>query len=83
LDTLVFSAGIGERSASIRARICEGLGFLGVEVHHERNAAHAARISTDASRVAVRVIPTNEELMIARSVFRVLGLDADSAKRDA
>ena len=57
LDTLVFSAGIGERSASIRARICEGLGFLGIELHDERNVAHAAVISADGSRVTVRVIP--------------------------
>jgi acetate kinase len=76
LDTLVFSAGIGERSASIRARICEGLGFLGIELDDTRNAAHAAMISRDASRVTVRVIPTDEELMIARSVSRVLGLHA-------
>ena len=74
LDTLVFSAGIGEQSASIRARICEGLGFLGIELHDGRNAEHAAVISADASRVKVRVIPTNEELMIARSVSRVLRL---------
>jgi acetate kinase len=78
LDTIVFSAGIGERSAPIRARICEGLGFLGVELHDARNRAHAAVISTDASRVTVRVIRTDEELMIARSVVRVLGLDAQT-----
>jgi acetate kinase len=78
LDTIVFSAGIGERSAPIRARICEGLGFLGVELHDARNDAHAAVISTDASRVTVRVIRTDEELMIARSVVRVLGLDAQT-----
>jgi acetate kinase len=78
LDTLVFSAGIGEQSASIRARICEGLGFLGIELHEGRNAGHAAVISAEASRVTVRVIPTNEELMIARSVLRVLGLGADT-----
>jgi acetate kinase len=48
-------------------------GSLGIELHDARNAAHAAAISTDASRVTVRVIPTNEELMIARSVVRVLG----------
>jgi acetate kinase len=82
LDTLVFSAGIGERSASIRARICEGLGFLGLELHAGRNAAHAAVISADASRVTVRVIPTNEELMIARSVSRVLRLGADTTERE-
>ena len=82
LDTLVFSAGIGERSASIRARICDGLDFLGIELQDERNAAHAAVISTEGSRVTVRVIPTNEELMIARSVSRVLGLDADTTERE-
>jgi len=82
LDTLVFSAGIGEQSASIRARICEGLGFLGIELHDGRNAAHAGVISAEGSRVTVRVIPTNEELMIARSVFRVLDLDADSTDRE-
>src|SRR5213594_5249003 len=71
LDTLVFSAGIGEQSAPIRARICEGLGFLGIELQDARNAAHAAVISTDASRVTVRVMRTDEELMIARSVSRV------------
>jgi acetate kinase len=82
LDTLVFSAGIGERSASIRARICQGLGFLGIDLHDERNAAHAAVVSADGSRVTVRVIPTNEELMIARSVSRVLGLDTGTTERE-
>ncbi len=82
LDTLVFSAGIGEQSASIRARICEGLGFLGIELHDGRNAEHTAVISADASRVTVRVIPTNEELMIARSVSRVLRLGADTTERE-
>ena len=78
LDTLVFSAGIGERSASIRSRICQGLDFLGVELHDGRNAAHAQVISAESSRVTVRVIPTNEELMIARSAARVLRLGADT-----
>jgi acetate kinase len=71
----VFSAGIGEHSTPVRARICEGLGFLGIELDPARNAAHAAVISTDASRVSVRVIPTNEELMIARSTARLLNLN--------
>ena len=66
LDTLVFTAGIGEHSAAIRARICDGLGYLGLEVDAARNAAHAPIISRDASRVVVRVIPTDEDLMIAR-----------------
>ena len=82
LDTLVFSAGIGERSASIRARICQGLGFLGIELDDGHNAAHAAVISAEASRVTVRVIPTNEELMIARSVSRVLRLGRDTTERE-
>ena len=82
LDTLVFSAGIGERSASIRARICRGLDFLGIELHDGRNAEDAAVISDEGSRVTVRVIPTNEELMIARSVSRVLRLSTDITERE-
>jgi acetate kinase len=73
LDTLVFSAGIGENCPSIRARICEGLDFLGVGLHEQRNARNAWLISPNAGRVKVRVIRTDEELMIARSVCRVLG----------
>jgi acetate kinase len=76
LDTLVFSAGIGERAAAIRARICEGLNFLGIELNDARNGAQAPVISADASRVTVRVMPTDEELMIARSVSRVLAFNA-------
>ena len=76
LDTLVFSAGIGENCPSIRTRICDGLGFLGIELNETRNAKNAAVISTDTGRVAVRVIRTDEELMIARSVCRVLGRGA-------
>ena len=74
IDTLVFSGGIGENAALVRARICEGLGFLGIELDASRNAAHGAVISTDASATTVRVIRTDEELMIARSVSRVLHL---------
>lgn len=76
LDTLVFAGGIGENAAPVRARICEGLGFLGVQVDEARNAENAEVISTDASRVAVRVMRTDEECMIARSVCRVLELGA-------
>ncbi len=79
LDTLVFSGGIGEHAAPVRARICEGLGFLGIDLNVSRNEAHAGVISSDASRATVRVIRTNEELMIARSVCRVLDL-APTAK---
>jgi len=72
LDALVFTAGIGEHSAPVRERICAGLGFLGVELDPAANEAHAGTISTPGSRVAVRVIPTNEELMIARHTAGVL-----------
>ena len=70
LDTLVFAGGIGENAPLIRARICDGLGFLGISVSGPRNAANAAQIATRASRVSVRIIRTDEELMIARSVIR-------------
>jgi acetate kinase len=75
LDTLVFAGGIGENAALIRERICDGLGFLDIELDQRRNAKNASVISTDGGRVAVRVIRTDEELMIARSVVRLLGLD--------
>jgi acetate kinase len=74
LDTLVFAGGIGENAPVIRARICEGLEFLGIEIEEKQNAANEGVISTAAGRVAVRVIHTDEELMIARTVCRVLGL---------
>lgn len=72
LDTLVFAGGIGEKAPVVRARICAGLGFLGIELDTLRNAQNADTISTDGGRVKVRVIRTNEELVIARSVCRVL-----------
>jgi acetate kinase len=74
LDTLVFAGGIGENAPTVRARICDGLGFLGIELEAKRNAANEAVISAAASRVAVRVIRTDEEHMIAKTVCRVLGL---------
>jgi acetate kinase len=73
LDTLVFAGGIGENAEPVRARICEGLAFLGIELDLARNALHADVISTDTSRVTVRIMRTDEELMIARSVSRLLG----------
>ena len=75
LDTLVFAGGIGENAPPIRSRICADLGFLGIELNELRNADHAQVISADTSRVVVRVIRTDEELMIARSVCHVLGFD--------
>src|SRR5664280_2723758 len=76
IDTLVFAGGIGENAPIVRERICDGLGFLGIALHHKRNAKNAPLISRDTARVKVRVIRTDEELMIARSVCRVLNLGA-------
>jgi acetate kinase len=72
LDTLVFTGGIGERAAPVRAAICEGLGHLGVRLDPARNAAHGDPVSAPESGCAVRVIDTNEELMIARHCRAVL-----------
>lgn len=72
LDTLVFAGGIGENAPPVREHICEGLGFLGIELDRQRNAQSAPLISSDASPVKARVIRTDEELMIARSVTRLL-----------
>jgi acetate kinase len=74
LDTLVFAGGIGENAPPVRLRICDGLKFLGIDLEEKRNAANEGVISTAASRVAVRVIRTDEESMIAKTVCRVLGL---------
>jgi len=74
LDTLVFAGGIGENAPQVRARICDGLGFLGIEFEEKRNVANAAVISVETSRVTVRVMHTDEEWMIAKTVCRILGL---------
>jgi acetate kinase len=72
VDTLVFSGGIGENSSIIRGRICEGLGFLGIELDDARNAAGQPIISRTGKSVTVRVIHTDEELEIAQSVCKIL-----------
>ena len=74
LNTLVFAGGIGENAPLIRERICDGLSFLGIELDPTRNAENAPLISPDAGRVKLRVIRTDEEIMIAKSVARVLNL---------
>jgi len=74
LDTLVFAGGVGEHAPTVRARICDGLAFLGIELEAKRNAANEGVISAAAARVAVRVMHTDEELIIAESVCRVLDL---------
>jgi acetate kinase len=72
LDTVVFTGGIGENAAEVRARACDGLQFLGIRLDARRNRASAPIISARASRVTVRVIHTDEEVTIARTVCRVL-----------
>ena len=74
VDALVFTAGIGERSAEIRRRICQGSSWLGLTLDVAANEQHGPRISAAGSRVAAWVIPTNEELMIARHAGVLLGI---------
>ena len=74
VDALVFTAGIGERSVDIRRRICEASAWLGLTLDPAANAAHGPRISTPNSHVSAWVIPTNEELMIARHTAALLGI---------
>ena len=74
IETLVFSGGIGDNASAVRARICDGLEFLGIELEEKHNAANAGVISAGSSRVVVRVIRTNEEQIIAKTVCQVLGL---------
>jgi acetate kinase len=72
LDALVFTGGIGEHAAPVRERVCENLGFLGIRLDPERNAAHAPVISSDDAAVTVRVVPTDEDLMVARHTRRLI-----------
>jgi acetate kinase len=74
IDALVFTAGIGENSPEVRRRIGEASAWLGIELDEARNAQHGPRISADRSKVSCWVIPTNEELMIARHTGSLLGL---------
>ena len=73
VDGVVFTAGIGENSAEVRKRICKASAWLGIDLDEDANLRHGPRISRDGSRVSVWVIPTNEELMIARHTGRLLG----------
>jgi acetate kinase len=72
LDTLVFTGGIGEHAPSVRLRICEGLDFLGIRIDPDRNAADAPAISPEGGPVTVRVLRTDEDLMIARHTSELL-----------
>jgi len=73
LDAIVFTAGIGERAVAIREAVCRRAAWLGVELDPAANAGHGPRISTASSRVSAWVIPTNEELMIARHTRTLVG----------
>ena len=72
LEAIVFTAGIGENSVSLRERVCRDAAWLGIELDREANRNGASRISASGSKVAAFVIPTNEELMIARHVQQLL-----------
>jgi acetate kinase len=77
-DAVIFAGGIGENSAEVRAKICEGISWLGLELDLERNegmvGGREGMISKDGSRLAAYVIPTNEELLIARDTVRVISM---------
>jgi acetate kinase len=74
MDTLVFAGGIGEKSPEVRSRICEGMEFLGIELEENRNLANAPVISKDTGKVVVRVMHTDEEWMIAKTVSQLINL---------
>jgi acetate kinase len=80
IDTLVFAGGIGENAPEVRARICDGLQFMGIGLVQERNAQNAPLVCEDAARVAVRVIRTDEERMIAKTVCRMLGMPTNEER---
>ena len=79
IDALVFTAGIGENSPEIRQRICEASAWLGLEIDEHANDKRESKISTSRSKISVWVVPTNEELMIARHTGALLGLAAKAA----
>jgi acetate kinase len=81
LNTLIFSGGIGENVPQVRSRICEGLAFLGITLDSEANTKSAPVISAPTSVVTVRVIPTDEELTIARSVCSLLGINNEQERQ--
>jgi acetate kinase len=79
LDGLVFTAGIGENSPAIRERICRASAWLGIDLDEDANARGGPRLSRPGSRVSAWVIPTNEELMIARHTGALLGISGRRA----
>ncbi len=80
IDTLVFAGGVGENSPVLRSRICSGLEFLGIELNEERNKKNDTLVGKDNAKVAVRIIHTDEEKMIAKTVIRTLNLTSEKNK---
>lgn len=78
IDALVFCGGIGENSRLIRARICERLSWMGIEIDHTKNLSNALVVSSDLARTTVLVVPTNEELVIARAARSWVGVTGDT-----
>jgi acetate kinase len=74
IDVLTFSGGIGENGAATRAAVCEGLGFLGIELDLSKNAGarNEAKISSDTSKVAIYIVPADEERIVARAAAQVV-----------
>ena len=68
IDALVFCGGIGENSRLVRSRICERLGWMGIEIDYTKNQKNSQIISTDLARTTVMVLPTNEEQVILRDI---------------
>ena len=81
IDGFVFTAGIGENSPEVRRRICEARSWLGLELDLKANSTGEQRISTPRSKVSTWVVPTNEELMIARHTGSLLGLATPALTR--
>ena len=82
LDLLVFTGGIGEKAAPVRALICEGLGFLGIELDAAANEVHAETVSTHTGSCMVKVVPTNEDVMITRHASSLVFGGAANAGAD-
>jgi acetate kinase len=80
VNLIVFTGGIGERAAAVRKGICDGLGHLGVILDDDRNRSNADTLSADGSRCSVRMIPTDEDLMIARHTWRTIFAPAPGAR---
>ncbi|MDT8853639.1 acetate/propionate family kinase [Paracoccaceae bacterium Fryx2] len=76
IDALVFCGGIGENSRVVRRRICERLGWMGIEIDHGRNAASATVVSSEFARTTVMIVPTHEDLVIARAARAAVGITA-------